>query len=137
MIKPREDLTEPRDECYDQPRPELLGSRPPLGHVLGTRLDSPAWTRTRTCAVWLLVSFASGARVRTATVVERPGAVRKDLSEDVVRGCSARLVVAGPGVPEGHWSAFSDGTDGRASLVGFVLVLLVYVFSSVGTIGGE
>ncbi|MEW1833110.1 hypothetical protein [Streptomyces sp. NPDC088196] len=193
LNKPREHLTKPREEWYDQPRPELLGSRPPLGYVLGTRLDSPAWIRTRTCAVWLIVSFASGAlfvgliatgsrddrvdslrdagaKVSAATVVERPGSVRKDLSEDVVRGYSARLVVAVSGGPErlavkgaythdkprvgtevevlwapsapelggyvherkdlntlaeGHWSAFSDGEDGRDSLIAFVLVVVV------------
>ncbi|MEV6501385.1 hypothetical protein [Streptomyces prunicolor] len=186
-------LNKPRDECYDRPRPELLGSRPQLGDVLGIRFDSPAWIRTRTCAVWLLVGFASGAlfvglmatgsrndrvdslrdagaRVSTATVVERPGAVREDLSEDVVRGYSARLVVAVPGGPErlavkgaytydkpsagtevevlwapsapelggyvherkdlsalaeGRWSAFSGGADGRDSLVALVLVMVV------------
>jgi hypothetical protein len=143
--------------------------------------------------MWLLVSFASGAlfvgllatgsrndridslrdagaRVSTATVVEQPAAVRKDLSEDVVRGYSARLVVAVPGGPErlavkgaytydkprvgtevevlwapsapelggyvherkdlntlaeGRWSAFSDGADGRDSLIAFVLVMVV------------
>jgi len=186
-------LTKPREEWYDQPRPELLGSRPPLGYLLGTRLDSPALIRARTCAVWLLVGFASGAlfvglmatgsrndrvdslrdagaRVSTATVVERPGAVREDLSEDVVRGYSARLVVAVPGGPErlavkgaythdkpragtevevlwapsapelggyvherkdldtlaeGRWSAFSGGADGRDSLIAFVLVVVL------------
>ena len=179
---------------YDRLGPEVLGRRrPPLGYVLGRCLDSRVWIRVRSCAVWLLVSFASGAlfvgllgtgsgddrvdalrdagaRVSTATVVERPGGVREDLSEDVVRGYSARLVVAVPGGPErlvvkgaytydkprggaevevlwapsapelggyvherkdlrtlagGHWSVFSGGADGRDALVAFVLVMVI------------
>ncbi|MFJ9893797.1 hypothetical protein ACIQPR_10745 [Streptomyces sp. NPDC091280] len=93
-----------------------------MGDVLGIDFDSRGWIRAPTCAVWLLVGFASaalfvgllgtgggddrvdalrdaGARVSAATVVERPGAVREDLSEDVVRGRTARLVVAVPGGP--------------------------------------
>ncbi|WP_406458123.1 hypothetical protein OH768_28050 [Streptomyces sp. NBC_01622] len=159
----------------------------------GGSWESRGWIRVRTCAVWLLVGLASGAlfvgllgagsgddrvdalrdagaRVSTATVVERPGGVREDLSEDVVRGYSARLVVAVPGGPErlvvkgaytydkprggaevevlwapsapelggyvherkdlsalagGRWSAFSGGADGRDALVAFVLVMVV------------
>ncbi|MFE2419812.1 hypothetical protein [Streptomyces hokutonensis] len=226
---------------YDRMGPEVLGRRrPPLGYVLGCHLESRVRIRVRTCAVWLLVGLASsalfvgllgsgsgddrvdalrdaGARVSTATVVERPGGVREDLSEDVVRGYSARPVVAVPGGPErlvvkgahtydkpragaevavlwapsapeqggyvherkdlralagGRWSAFSGGAAGRDALVAFVLVmvigfvlaavftftagpealqrltwspgvqtvraaLLVYVFTSVGTIGDD
>ena len=179
---------------YDRLGPEVLGRRrPPLGYVLGRCLDSRGWIRVRSCAVWLLVGFASaalfvgllaagsrddrvdalrdaGARVSSATVVERPGGVREDLSEDVVRGYSARLVVAVSGGPErlavkgaytfdkpragtevevlwapsapelggyvherkdlsalagGRWSAFSGGADGRDSLVAFVLVMVI------------
>lgn len=179
---------------YDRLEPEVLSRRrPPLGYVLGRSLESRAWIRLRTCAVWLLVGLASGAlfvgllgtgsgddrvdalrdagaRVSTATVVERPGGVREDLSEDVVRGYSARLVVAVPGGPErlvvkgaytydepragaevavlwapsapelggyvherkdlralagGRWSAFSGGGDGRDALVAFVLVMVI------------
>ncbi|MDV9173881.1 hypothetical protein R6V09_27715 [Streptomyces sp. W16] len=179
---------------YDRLGPEVLGRRrPPLGYVLGRHLDSRGWIRGRSCAVWLLVGFASaalfvgllaagsrddrvdalrdaGARVSSATVVERPGGVREDLSEDVVRGYSARLVVAvsggserlavkgaytfdkpragtevevlwAPSAPElggyvherkdlralagGRWSAFSGGADGRDALVAFVLVMVI------------
>ncbi|XUL89171.1 hypothetical protein ACQ86D_23115 [Streptomyces galilaeus] len=180
--------------AYDRMGPEVLGRRrPPLGYVLGRHLESRVWIRVRTSAVWLLVGFASGAlfvgllgagsgddrvdalrdagaRVSTATVVERPGGLREDLSEDVVRGYSARLVVAVPGGPErlvvkgaytydkpragaevevlwapstpelggyvherkdlralagGRWSAFSGGGDGRDALVAFVLVMVI------------
>lgn len=92
-----------------------------LDEALGFSFDSVGWVRARNGMVWLLVSFSCGAlfvglmtattgnervaalrdaggRVSTATVVERPRAVRKDLSEDVVRGYMSRLVVA---VPEG------------------------------------
>ncbi|MDI5912017.1 MULTISPECIES: hypothetical protein [Streptomyces] len=93
-----------------------------LGRALGFSFDSAGWIRARNGALWLLVTFACGAlfvglmtattgdervaalrdaggRVSTATVVERPRAVREDLSEDVVRGYTSRLVVAVPDGP--------------------------------------
>ncbi|MEU6354451.1 hypothetical protein ABZ896_34850 [Streptomyces sp. NPDC047072] len=85
--------------------------------------ESVGWVRARAGALWLLLTFAcgalfvglmtagmgnervaelrdAGARVSTATVVESPRAVREDLSEDVVRGYTSRLVVAVPDGPE-------------------------------------
>ncbi|MFF5517050.1 hypothetical protein [Streptomyces coeruleorubidus] len=82
------------------------------------------WIKLRTAAVWLLVAFSSGAmfvglltgsepggraetlrdagaEVSSATVVERPAAVRADVDdEDVVQGYSSRLVVSVAGGPE-------------------------------------
>ena len=94
-----------------------------LDEVLGFSFDAPGWVRARTGALGLLVVFAcaalfvglmttgsgnerivdlrdAGAELSTATVVERPRAVREDRSEDVVRGYTSRLVVAVPGGPE-------------------------------------
>jgi hypothetical protein len=86
--------------------------------------DSTFWIKLRTGAVWLLVAFAAGAffaalmttpdwservekmraagaEVGTATVVEQPRSVRKDVDdEDVVQVYGSRLVVAVAGGPE-------------------------------------
>ncbi|MFI0784919.1 hypothetical protein ACH4Q6_04870 [Streptomyces lydicus] len=83
--------------------------------------DSPGWVRARTCAVWALVAFAAGAlvvpvlsgspgpkvtalqkagaTVSNATVVGRPTSLERDLSEEVVRGYDADLVLSVPNGP--------------------------------------
>ncbi|MFJ9005203.1 hypothetical protein [Streptomyces canus] len=96
---------------------EKSGSGGALDEVLGFSFDSAGWIRARSGAVWLLVTFAcgalfvglmtgtagnervaelrdAGAEVSAARVVEPPREVRADLSEDVVRGYTSRLVVA-------------------------------------------
>ncbi|MET9786781.1 hypothetical protein [Streptomyces canus] len=96
---------------------EKSGSGGALDEALGFSFDSAGWIRARSGAVWLLVTFAcgalfvglmtgtagnervaelrdAGAEVSAARVVEPPRAVRADLSEDVVRGYTSRLVVA-------------------------------------------
>ncbi|MFK4103874.1 hypothetical protein ACI2L1_28090 [Streptomyces sp. NPDC019531] len=103
-------------------RVDLEKGRRSLDEALGFSFDSVGWIRARAGAVWLLVTFAAGAlfvglmtastvneriaelrdagaEVSVATVVETPRAVREDLSEDVVRGYTSRLVVAVPDGP--------------------------------------
>ncbi|MFE7358231.1 hypothetical protein ACFU8Q_35245 [Streptomyces sp. NPDC057543] len=178
-----------------------------VGEVLGLSLDSPSkgWVKARTGAVWFLVAFSTGAlfaatmvvgsgggkrealrdagaEVSVATVVQRPRAVEKDMSEDVVRGYYSRLVVSVPGGPErldvkgaytfdrprsgstvdvlwassepelggyvhdgsdlsmyaeGRWDAFPGGAQGRNARLALILVACVAgVFGLVLTLTG-
>ncbi|WP_127356294.1 hypothetical protein [Actinacidiphila soli] len=109
-VKPRVSLAKPASASrYDQAMVDLSFD------------NSPSWVKARTCGMWALVAFAAGAlfvpvvsgspgqtisalqkagaTVSTAVVVEAPSSVEKDLSEDIVRGYYANLVVSVPDGP--------------------------------------